>query len=201
MYQSWKLAKLLLSNLYNVILLAAIYLCHLYGSFFFSFQKRALLPIFKRRISLQMTGYSSWVRVIYKVFYLVMIYFEVQDRPGHIYLFEGNKEWNSSDNLTIFGKVRQFRAVLRAIWLKYQLLQVQINCWHFNCLFNWAYVQLEITTLCWLSLWLQSKYDCSLMRDPEQLVVDFNPGLMMSKHAQKWEIKVQNVLFSYLKEK
>ena len=89
-------------------------------------------------------------------------YFEVQDRPGHIYLFGGNKEWNSSEILTIFEKVRQFRAVLRAIWLKYQLLQVQTNCWHFRCLFNWAYVQLEITTLCWLSLWLQSKYDCSL---------------------------------------
>ena len=58
-------ATLLLSNLYNVLLLAAIYLCHLYGSFFFSFQKRALLPIFKRRISLQMTGYSSWVRVTF----------------------------------------------------------------------------------------------------------------------------------------
>ena len=25
------------------------------------------------------------------------------------------------------------------------------------------------------------------MRDPEQPVVDFNPGIMMSKHARKWE--------------
>ena len=147
-----------------MLLLAAIYLCHLYGSFFFSFQKRALFPIFKRRISLQMTGYSSWVRFTCKV---------MGSNPGYL---------------------------LKPLLL-YHPLQVQINCWQFHHLFNWAFVQLEITTLCWLSLWLQSKYDCSLMIGPEQPVVDFNPGIMMSKHARKWETKVQNVLFSYLKEK
>ena len=31
-------------------------------------------------------------------------------RPGYIYLFGENKEWNSSDNLKIFGKVWKFRA-------------------------------------------------------------------------------------------
>ena len=36
----------------------------------------------------------------------------VPGRPGYIYLFGENKEWNSSDSLKIFGKVWQFRAVL-----------------------------------------------------------------------------------------
>jgi hypothetical protein len=35
-------------------------------------------------------------------------------RPGYIYLFRENKEWNSSDNLKIFGKVWKFRAVQSA---------------------------------------------------------------------------------------
>ena len=43
------------------------------------------------------------------------------DRPVYIYLFGENKEWNSTDNLKIFGKVKvwkllaalNFRRILR----------------------------------------------------------------------------------------
>jgi hypothetical protein len=31
-------------------------------------------------------------------------------RPGYIYLFGENKDWNSSYDLKIYGKVRKFRA-------------------------------------------------------------------------------------------
>ena len=36
-------------------------------------------------------------------------YLDINYRPGYIYLFGENKEWNSSDNLKIFGKVGKFR--------------------------------------------------------------------------------------------
>ena len=31
-------------------------------------------------------------------------------RPGYFYLFGENRDWNSRDNLKIFGKVRKFWA-------------------------------------------------------------------------------------------
>jgi len=35
-------------------------------------------------------------------------------RPGYIYLFGENKDWNSRDKLKIFGKVRRFWAARSA---------------------------------------------------------------------------------------
>jgi hypothetical protein len=36
------------------------------------------------------------------------------NRPGYFYLFGENRDWNSRDNLKIFGKVRKFWAVQSA---------------------------------------------------------------------------------------
>ena len=110
-----------------MLLLAAIYLCHLYGGFFFSFQKRALLPIFKRRISLQMTGYSSWVRVIYRVFQLVMIYFEVQD--GQLRLTCKFKK--TSSTFRRFGHLKKVTlAGFNSLWQKD--CQISVKAWVFD---------------------------------------------------------------------
>ena len=34
----------------------------------------------------------------------------IKGRPGYFYLFGENRDWNSRDNLKIFGKVRKFWA-------------------------------------------------------------------------------------------
>ena len=33
---------------------------------------------------------------------------EFKIRPGYFYLFGDNRDWNSRDNLKIFGKVKKF---------------------------------------------------------------------------------------------
>ena len=35
-------------------------------------------------------------------------FLRVNSRPGYFYLFGENRDWNSSDGLKIFGKVRKF---------------------------------------------------------------------------------------------